>query len=89
MKNSVITAVFAVAWSAVTVLGVLWGSTFDWPDNVHIDYGVPLVWATHTLITIAGPTDIWRVDMQALLADLLLWLGLMVLGLAVVARLGR
>jgi hypothetical protein len=27
---------------------------YDWPDFVHIDYGLPLKWATHTLVTIAA-----------------------------------
>jgi len=37
-----------------------------------------LVWATHTLSTIAGPADIWDVNILALCVDLLLWLGSMV-----------
>ena len=54
-----------------------WGSRFDWPDNVHIDYGLPLVWATQTLSTIIGPVNLWEVDITALVFDLALWLGIM------------
>lgn len=49
----------------------------NWPDYLHVNYGAPLVWATHTLNTIAGPVDVWRVDLQSLTIDLLFWLGLM------------
>jgi len=45
--------------------------------SIHIDYGFPLVWATHTLSTIAGPADIWKVDITALIIDLAFWLGIM------------
>jgi hypothetical protein len=69
---------FTVVWVALTILALTWGSEFNWPDYYHIDHGFPLVWATHTLSTIAGPADIWQVNMTALLIDLLLWLGLMV-----------
>ena len=65
-------------WVAVTIVALTWGFTYDWPDFVQIDYGFPFVWATHTLSTIAGPADIWEVNITALTTDLLLWLGSMV-----------
>jgi hypothetical protein len=37
---------------------------YDWPDFAHIDYGLPLKWATHTLVTIAGPANTWTVDIR-------------------------
>lgn len=49
----------------------------DWPDYLHVNFGVPFVWAIHTLNTIAGPVDVWKVDLQSLTIDLLIWLGLM------------
>ena len=75
-KNLVITF-FVVAWVVLTILALTWGFVFDWPDYVHVNYGFPLVWATHTLNTIAGPVDKWRVDISVLLLDLLFWQGLM------------
>ena len=65
-------------WIAFTIVALTWGLTYDWPDFVHVDYGFPFVWATHTLSTIAGPVDIWEVNITALTIDLLLWLGSMV-----------
>ena len=80
-KNLVITF-FVVAWVVLTILALTWGFVFDWPDYFHINYGVPLVWATHILNTIAGPVDMWRVDLSALVIDLVFWLGLMTVALA-------
>jgi len=57
---------------------VTWGTRFDWPDYVHIDYGFPLVWGTQTLSTIVGPVNLWNVDVNALMLDLAFWLGIMV-----------
>jgi len=74
---------FSVVWIALAVSALTWGFVFDWPDALHVDHGFPLVWATHTLSTIAGAADIWQVDMTALLIDLLLWLGLMVVAVAI------
>ncbi len=74
---------FTVVWVALTILALTWGSVFNWPDYHHVDHGFPLVWATHTLSTIAGPADIWQVNMTALLMDLLLWLGLLVVAISI------
>jgi len=68
-----------ILWVSIAVLAVTWGSMFDWPDNVHVNYGFPFVWATHTLVTIAGPVDKWNVNVEALIMDLALWLGSMVI----------
>lgn len=68
---------FLVVWAVLTVLAVTWGTRFDWPDYVHIDYGLPLVWGTQTLNTIVGPVDLWNVDVTALMMDLAFWLGIM------------
>lgn len=84
MKN--VALVFIVTWIAFTILAVTWRVTFDWPDNVHVDYGFPLVWATHTLSTIAGPVDIWSFVLSALVMDLLLWLGLMAIAVAAMSH---
>ena len=68
---------YLIIWTILTIFIVTWGSRFDWPDNVHIDYGLPLVWATQTLSTIIGPVNLWEVDITALIIDLALWLGIM------------
>ena len=68
-----------ILWVSIAVLAVTWGTTFDWPDFVHVNYGFPFVWATHTLVTIAGPVDKWNVNVAYLTMDLALWLGSMVI----------
>ena len=77
MRRAVVVVSFIVMWVAVTIVALLWGFVFDWPDYFHINYGLPKVWATHTLSTIVGLVDRWRVDLVALLVDLIFWLGLM------------
>ena len=74
---------FLLIWTVLTILAVTWGTRFDWPDNVHIDYGVPLVWATQTLSTIVGPVNLWSVDIAALMMNLALWLGIMLIAASV------
>ncbi len=79
---------FMVVWLVVTVLALLWGSTYNWPDNVHVNYGFPLTWATNTLSTFAGPANLWSVDVSNLLVDLVLWMGIMIVsGAAMVYKL--
>lgn len=82
MRRALVAISFVVIWVVFTILALLWGFRFDWPDAVHINYGVPLVWAIHTLSTIAGPVDEWMVDLFALLVDLIFWLGIMVVAVA-------
>lgn len=72
----------AAIWIALAITALIWGFRYDWPDFVHVDYGFPIVWATHTLSTIAGPADIWQVNITALSIDLLIWLGSMVAAMA-------
>jgi hypothetical protein len=68
-----------ILWIILTILAVTWGTRFDWPDNVHVAYGFPFVWSTNTLITIGGVVNIWTVDITALIINLCLWLGLMLI----------
>ena len=72
-----VTLSFLLVWTVLTIFAVTIGTRFDWPDNVHIDYGLPLVWATQTLSTIIGPVNLWDVNITALMIDLALWLGIM------------
>ena len=78
LKTKRIIWLTVIGWIALTVLSLTWGVQVDWPDNVHVNYGFPLVWATHTLSTIAGAVDIWSFDYTVLAINLLLWLGLMI-----------
>ena len=75
---------FIILWSALTALALTSGITYNWPDYVHVNYGLPFVWGTHTLNTIHGPVDIWNVDALYLLFDLGFWLGSMLAGVAAV-----
>jgi len=79
--------VFIILWSAIMAVALTLGITYDWPDFVHVNYGFPMVWGTHTLNTIHGPVDIWNVDVLSLIIDLIFWLGALLAGVAVVQRL--
>ena len=70
---------FIVLWTILTIIALTLGNRFDWPDNVHVDYGFPLVWSTNTLSTISGAVNLWIVDISALIMNLGLWLGIMLI----------
>ena len=76
-KKFLILLSFLIVWSILTIFALTWGTRFDWPDAVHVDYGFPLVWSTNTLSTIVGAVNLWIVDISALILNLILWLGLM------------
>jgi hypothetical protein len=63
----------------IILSAVTWGTRFDWPDNVHVDYGFPLVWSTNTLSIISGAVNLWTVDITALMMNLGVWLGIMLI----------
>ena len=71
--------------TTMVLTGLLMAFHYDWPDYVHTDYGVPLLWATHAESAIAGPVDIWRVNTTNLVANIAIWT---VLSLAVVTLIG-
>ena len=82
-KSFLILLSFLIVWMILTILAVTRGTRFDWSDNVHIDYGLPLVWSTQTLSTIIGPVNLWSVDITALMMDLTLWLGIMLIATSI------
>ncbi|HJX23387.1 MAG TPA: hypothetical protein VJ574_03135 [Candidatus Bathyarchaeia archaeon] len=55
------------------LIAVTLGFTLNVPDLLRVDYGWPLAWGMHTMSTIAGPVDIWKVNVIALAIDLLIW----------------
>lgn len=82
-KRFLIITFFLVAWVILTILSVSCGIKYDWPDTVHVDYGLPIVWATHTTSTIAGQVSLWTVDISILIIDLSFWLGTMLIGASI------
>lgn len=82
-KKPIITLALIAVFCIIAILTITWGNQVDWPDNVHVDYGFPFVWATQTLSTIVGAVNIWTVDLTALTMNLALWLGIMVICSAV------
>lgn len=83
MRKTVVVLAFMLIWAALTAVALLFGFTYNWPDFVHVDYGLPLTWATNTLSTFAGPANTWSVDLSALTLDLVFWLGIMTAAVAV------
>jgi hypothetical protein len=82
MRKNLVILCFMVVWSFLTAVALLWGLRYDWPDFVHVDYGLPLTWATNTLSTIAGAANLWEVNVSNLTVDLTLWLAIVVAGAA-------
>ena len=86
MKKRFLILTFLLVWIFVICLGLLGGFTYNWPDNVHIDYGLPLNWGTNTLSTFVGPVDDWSVNIFNLFVDLIFWLGTMTTVVAVLLQ---
>ena len=60
----------------IAVIGLAataYGTRVNFPDAVHIKYGLPFEWGVHTIVTIAGPANDWRVNINSLLLDFALW----------------
>ena len=74
-RASIIQAIIA----GITIIAMTWGTSYNWPDFVHVKHGLPLTWGVHTLSTIVGPVDTWEVNLTALTLDLALWLALILL----------
>lgn len=68
---------FSIALFAIASL--VFGRLVDWPDAVHTLHGLPLNWGTHQLSSIAGPVDLWSVNLVNLSIDLVFWIGLIIL----------
>lgn len=60
--------------SLVAIIGIAYGRLFSVPDATSRLYGLPLRWGVHQLGTIAGPVDIWNVNISYLVIDLIFWL---------------
>ncbi len=58
----------------VALLSMAVGRDYLWPDFVHTDYGIPLVWGTHVVDTFIGPVDKWQINYANLGGDLVFWL---------------
>jgi len=76
MRRNLAVLSFMVVWALLMVVALLWGFYYDWPDFVHVNYGLPLTWATHTISTIVGPANLWEVNVVYLWADLMFWLSI-------------
>ena len=77
-RRYTVAAVQAVA-SVFAMVAMTWGTRYNWPDYVHVKYGLPLTWGVHTLTTIVGPADTWSINLMALTIDFAVWLGLIIL----------
>ncbi|MBS7649651.1 hypothetical protein KEJ17_08435 [Candidatus Bathyarchaeota archaeon] len=84
MNKNNLAIIFVALMILVTILSLAWSVEFNWPDYVHVDYGFPLTWGTHILNTIHGPVDIWKVNLEFLILDLVVWLCILIAGLFVI-----
>ena len=60
--------------SVLAVIGVAYGRLISFPDAVSRLYGLPITWGVHQLVTIAGPVDVWSINITNLAIDLIFWL---------------
>jgi hypothetical protein len=75
--------------SIIAIFGMTYGRLYSVPDATSKLYGLPLNWGVHQLVTIAGPVDVWNVNMTYLVLDLIFWLtALLLLPLIINKRLG-
>ena len=84
MRSSYLTVAALLAWATAALVSMLYGANYAWPDFLHVNYGFPLTFATHTLNTIAGPVDRWSLDLGSFAIDLMLW----VTGMAAISLAG-
>ncbi len=69
-----IRSLFAQILTAIMIVsGLMIRFHYDWPDYVHTDYGFPLAWATYTTSTIAGPAEMWRLNLASMVVDVAVW----------------
>ncbi len=78
-RYSLFAAAISVIWAMGGLFSMSYGTNYNWPDFVHVDYGFPFTYATHTLNTIVGPIDRWSLDIGSLTGDLAFWLAGMVI----------
>ncbi len=85
-SKSALLLTFLGLWSIAALVAMIWGTTYNWPDYVHVNYGIPFVWGTHTLNTFIGPVDRWSFDLSAMVLDLAVWLFPMILGAYIIRK---
>ena len=67
------------AVAVVMIIALILGRPVNMPDNVMNLHGLPMIWGSHQLMTIAGPVDTWTVSINTLVIDLVIWLALLML----------
>jgi hypothetical protein len=67
-------AILQAVLSILAIIAMSFGRLISMPDNVARLYGLPLNWGAHQLVTIAGPVDMWRVNITNLVLDLVFWM---------------
>ena len=55
--------------SVIAIIGIAYGRSISLPDATSKIYGLPLTWGVHQLVTIAGPVDIWSVNITHFIND--------------------
>ena len=73
MKNRDKIVLTQIIIAVIGLAATAYGTRVNIPDAVHIKYGLPFEWGVHTIVTIAGPANDWRVNINSLLLDFALW----------------
>lgn len=72
--------------SILAIIGISYGRLVSFPDAESRIYGLPFNWGTHQLVTIAGPVDVWRVNLSYLVLDLVIWFLILLVIPGIVSR---
>jgi len=72
--------------SVIAIIGIAYGRLYSVPDAASKIYGLPLNWGVHQLVNIAGPVDIWSVNITYLVLDLIFWLIILLVLPSIVER---
>ena len=70
----------------LAIIGIVYGRLESFPDASSRLYGLPFKWGIHQLVSIAGPVDVWRVNLTNLTFDLAFWMLIILVIPSIVSR---
>ncbi|MBN1683310.1 hypothetical protein JW865_07140 [Candidatus Bathyarchaeota archaeon] len=73
------TIFLSIGTSIIGLISFFWGSKYVVPDLTQVEYGFPLVWGTNVVNSIAGPVDLWYINFNSLVIDLIFWFAVVII----------
>jgi hypothetical protein len=81
--NIGIRTIILIILGVIGIFALVYGSVYSVPDAVEVRYGLPLSWGANIISTIAGPVDLWRVDLIRLAVDVAFWFTVLIAASAI------